>query len=62
VVTLDAGFPSHANLALLKERGYSYILNITRGSRSKYADSFEKETFEVLPGRCEEQHVEVKKH
>jgi transposase len=61
VVILDAGFASHANLALLKERGYSYIVNITRGSRSKYADSFENETFEALPGRSEEQRVEVKK-
>jgi transposase len=61
VVILDAGFASHANLSLLKERGYSYIVNITRGSRSKYADSFEKETFEALPGRSEEQRVEVKK-
>ena len=61
VVILDAGFASHANLALLKERGYCYIVNITRGSRSKYADSFEKETFEFLPGRSEEQRVEVKK-
>ena len=61
VVILDAGFASRANLALLNERGYSYIVNITRGSRSKYADSFEKETFEALPGRSEEQRVEVKK-
>jgi transposase len=61
VVILDAGFASRANLALLKEQGYSYIVNITRGSRSKYADAFEKETFEALPGRSEEQRVEVKK-
>jgi hypothetical protein len=56
---LDAGFASRANLALLKERGYSYIIKITRGSRSKYTDAFEKETFEALPGRSEEQRVEV---
>jgi transposase len=61
VVILDAGFASRANLALLKARGYSYIINITRGSRSKYADSFEKETFEPLPGRSDEQRVEVKR-
>jgi hypothetical protein len=61
VVILDAGFASRANLALLKERDYSYIVNITRGSRSMYADAFEKETFEALPGRSEEQRVEVKK-
>jgi len=61
VVILDAGFASRANLALLKERGYSYLVNITRGSRSKYADSFEKETFEALPGRSDDERVEVKK-
>jgi hypothetical protein len=41
VVILDAGFASHAILALLEERGYSYIVNITRGSRSEFAESFE---------------------
>lgn len=61
VVILDAGFASRTNLALLKERGYSYIVNITRGSRSKYADSFEKETFEALPGRPDEKRVKLKK-
>jgi len=61
LAALEAGFASHANLTLLKERGYSYIVNITCGSRSKYADSFEKETFEVLPRRSEEHRVEVKK-
>ena len=61
VVILDAGFASRTNLALLKERGYSYIVNITRGSRSKYADSFEKESFETLPGRSDEKRVEVKR-
>lgn len=61
VVVLDAGFASKANIAMLKERGYSYLINITRGSRSKYADSFEKEAFEALPGRTGERQVEVKK-
>jgi transposase len=61
VVILDAGFASRANLALLKERGYSYLVNITRGSRSKYADAFKKETFEALPGRSDDEGVEVKK-
>lgn len=61
VVILDAGFASRANLDLLKERGYSYLVNITRSRRIKYADSFEKETFEALPGRSDDQRVEVKK-
>jgi transposase len=61
VVVLDAGFASKANITLLKERGYSYLINITRGSRSKYADSFANESFEALPGRTQERTVEVKK-
>lgn len=61
VVILDAGFASKANITLLKERGYSYLINITRASRSKYADSFANESFEALPGRSQESKVEVKK-
>ena len=61
VVILDAGFASKTNIAMLKERGYSYLVNITRGSRAKYAEVFEKEIFEELPGRANEQRVEVRK-
>ena len=61
VVILDAGFASKANIAMLKKRGYSYLINITRGSRTKYAESFEKEVFEALPGRKPDLKVEVKK-
>lgn len=61
VVVLDAGFASKANIEMLRQRGYSYLINITRGSRSKYADSFEGEDFEALPGRTPERKVEVKK-
>jgi transposase len=61
VVILDAGFASKANLNLLKQRGYSYLINITRSSRSKYAQAFEQEDFEALPGRTEQTQVQVKK-
>lgn len=61
VVILDAGFASKQNIALLKERGYSYVINITRGSRTKYAEHFARESFEELPGRKHDQKVEVKK-
>jgi transposase len=61
VVILDAGFASKSNLTLLKERGYSYLINITRSSRSKYAQAFDQEDFEALPGRTEKNKVEVKK-
>jgi len=61
VVILDAGFASAANLAMLKERGYSYVVNITRGTRAKYAEVFENGHFQELPGRKNEQKVEVLK-
>jgi transposase len=61
VVILDAGFASAANLAMLKERSYSYVVNITRGSRAKYAQVFEKELFEELPERKSDQKIEVRK-
>lgn len=61
VVILDAGFASAANLAMLKARGYSYVINITRGTRAKYAHDFENGHFESLPGRKEDQKVEVLK-
>ncbi len=61
VVILDAGFASKGNIAMLKERGYGYVINITRGSRGKYAEFFARESFGELPGRKPEQKVEVKR-
>ena len=60
VVVLDAGFASKGNLTLLKERGYAYLINVTRGSRTKYAADFADEDFVPIPGRTPGQHVEVK--
>ncbi len=60
VVVLDAGFASEGNLILLKERGYAYLINITRGSRTKYAADFAAEDFVPIPGRAPDQQVEVK--
>jgi len=61
VVILDAGFASEENIKLLEERGCSYIVNITRGSRTRYAESFGNETFSPLPGRKADKQVEVKR-
>lgn len=61
VVVLDAGFASAANIALLKERGYSYLINITRDLRRKYAEQFTQSGFEPLPGRSPEMQVEVRR-
>jgi transposase len=60
VVILDAGFASEENIKMLEKRGCSYIVNITRGSRGRYADYFENETFSPLPGRKPDKQVEVK--
>jgi transposase len=60
VVILDAGFASKENLQLLREKGYSYLVNITRGSRKKYARYFEAEDFSVLADRNPDEQVEVK--
>ena len=40
VVSLAAGFASQQNLTLLRELGYSYLINLTRGSRQNYAAEF----------------------
>lgn len=60
VVVLDAGFASQSNIALLKKLGYAYLINITRGSRTKYTTEFSREDFTPIPGRNPEQSVEVK--
>ena len=52
---------SAENLTLLRELGYSYLINITRGSRQKYAEEFAASGFEPLPDRAENQQVEVRK-
>lgn len=60
VVILDAAFASEENLKLLESRGYSFLVNMTRSSRTKYAALFENETFEPIAGRKAEQEVQVK--
>ena len=61
VVVLDAGFASEENITLLRERKYSYLINITRNHRTKYAGFFESGGFGPLPDREVNKGVEVKK-
>ena len=61
VVILDAGFASAANIALLKERKYSYLINVTRDRRLKYAEQFAQDGFEQVPGRPPEMQVDVRR-
>lgn len=60
LVILDAGFASKANLALLKERGLGYLINITRSSRAGFAEDFAAGGFETVPGREPASPVEVR--
>jgi len=60
VVILDAGFASRKNIALLKERGLGYVINITRSTRARYAQEFAAGGFETVPGREGSPPVEVK--
>jgi len=59
VVVLDAGIATKDNLRMLKERGYSFLVNVTRGSRKKYKEAFQTGTFEPLPNRHPEKQVDV---
>lgn len=60
VVILDAGFASEENIHMLEEKGYNYIINVTRGSRKKYKEYFDTERFTPLPRRAPEDVIEVK--
>ena len=60
VVILDAGFASKENIALLKERGLGYVINITRSRRCLYAKDFEAGGFQPVPERENKPPVEVK--
>lgn len=60
VAILDAGIATADNLQMLRNRGYAYLVNITRGSRARYAEYFDQPGFESLPGRDDDEQVEVK--
>lgn len=54
LVVVDAGISTRENLFLLKEAGFSYLVNDTRGKRSRYSKQFaELGEFQPLPGRGE---------
>ena len=60
LVILDAGIATRENIALLRKEGYSYLVNVTRGSRVKYAEAFAGGGFSSLTGRDEDERIEVK--
>jgi len=60
VIILDAGVATDPNLQELKNRGYSYLVNITRGRRATYAQEFNAGGFLSLPRRDSDEQVQVK--
>jgi len=52
LVVMDAGMSSAANLAAIREAGYTYLVNDRRPLRTRYKEEFfEKDKFEVIEGR-----------
>jgi hypothetical protein len=49
---MDAGVASRKNLRLLHQHGFGYLVNDTRGQRTRYLAAFrERKGFQVVPGR-----------
>jgi transposase len=59
VVILDAGIATKDNLKMLKDRGYAFLVNVTRSSRTKYKELFRAGEFTPLPGREPDEQIEV---
>ncbi len=52
LVVMDAGVASRKNLNLLHTHGFGYLVNDTRGQRSRYLAAFrEQKGFHIVPGR-----------
>jgi transposase len=52
LVVMDAGVATRKNLNLLREHGFGYLVNDSRGQRQRYRDAFrEKQGFQIVQGR-----------
>lgn len=61
LVILDGGTATKANRGLLRDRGYSYLVNETRTGRAKWSEEFsEDKSFELIPGRAGKSAVRVR--
>lgn len=58
-VILDSGFSSAANLQLLRDRGYDYIVVGKRPTRLAYADKFKSLPFTTIEGREKKSPVQI---
>jgi len=52
LVVMDAGVATRKNLNLLREHGFGYLVNDSRGQRQRYRAAFrEKQGFQIVRGR-----------
>jgi transposase len=62
MVLLDGGIATKANLALLREKGYHYLVNDSRRGRAAYRAEFLKEDqFTLISNRQDKSEVKVRK-
>lgn len=60
IVILDGGIATHSNLAVLRKKGFSYLVNDSRRCRITYKEQFNDESsFDEIPGRGKKPPVQV---
>lgn len=61
IVVLDGGIATRENLKLLRQHGFSYLVNDSRRQRGRYSDEFsEDKAFKVVKGRDGKTPVRVR--
>ncbi len=61
LVVMDAGVATRKNLNLLREHGFGYLVNDSRGQRQRYREAFcELQDFQVVQGREGKDPVRVR--
>ncbi len=61
LVVMDAGVATRKNLDLLREHGFGYLVNDSRGQRHRYLDDFrQQQGFQIVEGRDGKAPVRVR--
>lgn len=61
LIVMDAGIASKKNRKLLRDNGYSYLVNDTRNQRGHYLEAFKEDNkFKTVPGRENKSPVRVR--
>ena len=60
-VVLDGGLAARKNLEELRQQGFHYLVNDRRTGRGRWREQFAADGFTPIPGRAEDQQVEVRR-